>query len=137
MRKRWRRWAGLALVLAAMVVSGCSSTTLLESRPAGAEVTVDGEYYAGETPVQVKELPWIGATRYYQFAKEGYEPKVETVPASMKQRHLLACMCTLGALWPLMLFGEFQSSVVVDMERKSESAQAKFEREPSVEFGPR
>ena len=136
-RQSGKPWATLALVLAMIWLSGCSSTTLLESSPAGAEVTVDGEYYVGETPAQVKELPWIGSTRYYQFTKEGYEPRVEAVSASMHERHLLACMCTMGAMWPLMLFGEFRSSVTVSMERQQQSARAEFERDPSIEFGPR
>ncbi len=136
-----RTWMGIAALLlfgiGALASTGCSSATMFESRPAGAEVVVDGEYEIGETPVEVRELPWIGANRHYQFDLDGYHSEVVEISASMHQRHLLACFCSLGLLWPLMLFGEFPSAVQATMEPRREASRAEFSPQPRIDYGPR
>lgn len=132
-----RRKAAVGVIAMATILSltGCASKTLMESRPAGAEVTVDGKYYVGETPVEVRELPWRTATRHYQFTKEGYHPRVMNVTARNSSRHLILCVCTAGIFWPLILFGEYPNDLVVVLEREEEPPRAQFEPEPSISFG--
>lgn len=132
---KWQTTAAILVVFVMVALSGCATTTTMESRPAGAEVTVDGEYYVGETPVQIRDLPWRGSTRYYNFVKEGYHSRVMTVPASSSNVNTFACLCTLGIMWPLMLFGEFPESLVVTMEREEEAPRAEFRSDPKVQFG--
>ena len=131
------RLLGMILVglMAMSLLSGCASKTLMESRPAGAEVTVDGEYYIGETPVEVRELPWRGATRHYQFEKEGYHTRVMQLSAQNNSRHVAACVCTLGIFWPLLLFGEYPDDLVVVMDREQAPPRAQFSDQPRVSYG--
>lgn len=132
----WMRIAILSLALVGMtVLGGCASKTLIESRPAGATVILDGDRYVGETPVEVRDLPWIASRRQYLFLHEGYYPQVVELRPILNSRHLLACMCTVGMLWPLMLFSEFPSDMVITMERDGPPPRAEFSPEPRVEFG--
>lgn len=136
MKDRKERWGYLAaLVVVALVTSGCASSTLIESRPAGATVTLDGEYYVGETPLRVRDMPWIMGSRDYQFTAEGHYPRVIQIKPRRSGAHTVACMCTLGLLWPLMLFGEFPEDLVVSLQREQPLPRAEFEREPLVDFG--
>lgn len=113
---------------------GCASSTLIESRPAGATVTLDGEYYVGETPIRVRDMPRMGSSRDYQFARDGYHPRVIRLQPTRSGRHMAACFCTLGILWPLAFFGEFPDDFVVELHRVDPPPRAEFRAEPSINF---
>lgn len=117
------------------VVVGCSSTTLIDSRPSGAELTVDEEYYVGETPVEVRELPWLWTERRYQFERPGYHVEYRDLSASFDGRHMFMCLCLPGA-WPAFFFGRFPERMLVHLDRKAEASKAEFSRQPEVKFGP-
>lgn len=131
-----RRSAGALLAMAgALIVSGCASSTLIESRPAGATVTLDGEYHVGETPLRVRDMPWVMGGRDYQFSQEGYHPRVIQMKPRRSGRNTVACLCTGGLLWPLMFFGEFPEDLVVALQRQEAPPRADFQVEPRVDFG--
>ena len=125
----------LCALLAFSALSGCASQTLIESRPAGATVLVDGDRYVGQTPVRVQDLPRLGQQRQYQISKEGYYPRVIQLAGKVHQRHVLACICTVGMAWPLLLFAEYPSNAVITLERRQSAPRAHFSPEPSVHFG--
>lgn len=126
--------AALLVGIVGLFSAGCASSTLIESRPAGATVTLDGEYDVGETPLRVRDMPWIGSSRDYQFVREGYYPKVIRLEASRSGRHVAACLCSFGLMWPLALFGEFPEEFVVELIREEPPPRAEFRREPVVNF---
>ncbi len=60
------------LILAALLLVGCSSATLINSEPQGAQVFVDGEM-KGTTPYTYSDRKTIGSTTNILLKKEGYE----------------------------------------------------------------
>jgi hypothetical protein len=116
-------------------MTGCASQTLIESRPAGATVIVDGDRFVGETPVRVQDFPRVGERREYLVSKEGYYPRVTQLQSRIHQRHLIACVCSLGLAWPMVIFGQYPTSAVVTLERQSPPPVAHFEERPRVDFG--
>lgn len=60
------------LILAALLLTGCSSATLINSEPQGAQVFVDGEL-KGTTPYTYSDRKTIGSTTNILLKKEGYE----------------------------------------------------------------
>lgn len=133
----WMRGAmGLVVVLAFLVLSGCASSTLIESRPAGATVVLEGDLMVGETPVRVRDLPGARTRRTYEFSKEGYHPRVIELAGKTHSRHLLACLCSMGMLWPLMLFSEYPSGILIELERDNPAPRAEFRADPQINFGP-
>ncbi|TXD35022.1 PEGA domain-containing protein [Lujinxingia vulgaris] len=131
MPKRVLQTGLMALV---MMTSACASTTLVESQPAGATLILDGERYAGQTPVQIRDLPWVFSTRTYQLSMEGYHPRVVELEASANSESWVTCVCTLGTMWPLVFFGRYPSDVVVRLSPIEAPARAAFTPEPSVNF---
>ncbi|RAL24973.1 hypothetical protein DL240_01820 [Lujinxingia litoralis] len=124
-------------LLAALLLmsSACASTTLIESQPAGATLIIDGERYAGETPVQVRDLPWFFSRRSYHLSMEGYHPRVVELEAKANSKSWVACVCTLGTMWPLVFFGKYPGDLVVRMSPVEPPARAEFQPRPSVTFG--
>jgi hypothetical protein len=62
-----------ALLLAAvMILPSCSSTTLIQSNPAGAKLYLNGEPM-GTTPYSYSDTKIFGSTNVVKLEKEGYE----------------------------------------------------------------
>ena len=62
----------LALATAAAMLSGCVSTTLIQSNPSGADVYINGEYM-GKTPYSYSDEKIVFSTNYVRLSKDGYE----------------------------------------------------------------
>lgn len=60
------------LMAGVMLFASCSSTTLIESRPSGAKVYLNGEY-VGETPYSHSDTKIVGSATAVRLEKEGYE----------------------------------------------------------------
>ena len=75
MKKRMKRELSrvMAGILAVAVLAGCSSTTLISSRPAGAIVYLEG-VRKGPTPVRYSDTAPLGAVKQVRLEKEGYRP---------------------------------------------------------------
>lgn len=64
--------------LLALVMAGCTSTTMLNSIPEGASVYVDGSPI-GLTPVQYSDKGILFTSKHVEFKKEGYQAKALTI----------------------------------------------------------
>ena len=63
-----------ALLLAVGILfANCSSTTLIQSDPAGAKIYMNEEYL-GVTPYSYSDTKIVGSTTHLRIEKEGYEP---------------------------------------------------------------
>jgi len=67
----------LILIGLASVFTGCVSSTMIQSEPAGAKVFINGEYY-GETPIIMADSKLALTSTYIRLEKEGYRT-LETV----------------------------------------------------------
>lgn len=63
----------LVLCTLTSLVAGCTSTTVLHSRPEGAKVYL-ANIYKGTTPYTNQDLKIVGATTPLRLTMEGYQP---------------------------------------------------------------
>lgn len=64
----------IAVILAGCIfLSSCSSTTLIQSKPDGAKLYMDGEP-VGTTPYTYSDTKIVGSTTTVRLEKEGFEP---------------------------------------------------------------
>ena len=61
------------LLSGTILISSCSSSTLISSQPAGAKLYVNGQY-AGITPYQYSDTKIVGSTTDLRLEKDGFEP---------------------------------------------------------------
>ncbi len=91
------------LVAALLVAStGCTSSTLITSRPERARVAVDGQE-VGETPAQWSQTVWAFTRNSVLLSKEGYQDGRFTMEANDWQtgRVVVSVVCCFlpGLLW--------------------------------------
>ncbi len=64
----------IAVILSGFVLfSSCTSTTMIQSVPAGAKLYIDGEP-AGTTPYAYMDTKIVGSSTTVKLEKEGYQP---------------------------------------------------------------
>ena len=119
---------------------GCSTTAQIHSEPQGARVIIDGDEAVGRTPIEIEELAWVWTSHEVLVRKEGYVPKTVALEASFDPTYLAVCVCTLTLLWPLVLVGEYNESIVVQLQpegaRPGAVGQTRQLREqPAISFG--
>ena len=68
----FRRNKLIPFVLIIAVLSGCTSSTMIQTDPSNAEVYVNSEYI-GESPVKYSDSKVAFSTNYLKIKKEGYE----------------------------------------------------------------
>jgi hypothetical protein len=92
--------ASLFLV-ASMLFTGCVSTTLIQSYPAGAKVYIDGEPM-GVTPYWHADSKITGSITNIDIVKEGYEP----LYTSFSRTEQVDAGAIIGGLfiWPIFLW---------------------------------
>ncbi|MBO0939649.1 PEGA domain-containing protein [Fibrella sp. HMF5335] len=61
------------LLSGTILISSCTSSTLINSQPTGAKLYVNGQY-AGVTPYQYSDTKIVGSTTDLRLEKDGYEP---------------------------------------------------------------
>lgn len=62
----------------ALLVAGCSSTTLIQSTPGKAKVYLDGTL-VGETPYRHTDARIVGSSMTVRLVKDGYDPLMCTI----------------------------------------------------------
>ena len=71
MKKSFLKGCSLYLAISMLFVS-CSSNTLIESRPPGANLYMNGAY-VGTTPYRHSDTKVVGTSTDLRFEKDGYE----------------------------------------------------------------
>ncbi len=72
-----RGFASLVLSFS-VLLSGCASSTLINSIPPGAKVYVDGQYL-GHAPVKQKDAAILGSFKDVVLKKDGYRDQSGTI----------------------------------------------------------
>ncbi|HVU26145.1 MAG TPA: PEGA domain-containing protein [Verrucomicrobiae bacterium] len=62
----------IVLITLAAFVAGCSSTTVIHSKPEGAKVYLDS-VYVGKTPYKHSDMKLVGATTPLELKLAGYQ----------------------------------------------------------------
>jgi hypothetical protein len=63
----------IVLCTISSLVAGCTSTTVIHSRPEGAKVYLDNSY-KGTTPYTQKDTKIVGTQTPLRLTKDGYDP---------------------------------------------------------------
>ncbi len=61
------------LLVGAILLTSCASTTMIQSTPSGAKIYLDGQP-VGSTPYRHSDTKIVGSTTTVKLVKEGYEP---------------------------------------------------------------
>ena len=69
-----------AALVALALTTGCTSTTLINSRPDGAAVSIDG-VNVGKTPATWSSTVWVGTKNSVQLSAPGYQPTTSFISA--------------------------------------------------------
>lgn len=62
----------LLIFIGVLVISGCASTTVIESYPSGAKLYINGEV-VGITPYTYTDTKIVGSSNFVTLEKEGYQ----------------------------------------------------------------
>lgn len=100
--RRIRLVAALLLAGSMLLITGCASTTLIQSEPTGAKVYVEDEPL-GFTPITYSDTKIIGSTTYIRLEKEGYKPFI-TVLSRDEEVDVAPIIGGLCGIWPLWLW---------------------------------
>lgn len=89
----------IALLLAAVLLGGCSESVMIRSGPSGANVAVNGTPI-GTTPVAYS-VSRGDLDKPYQvhIEKNGYEPVTTTLRTQLAKGRVTGAFFTLGILW--------------------------------------
>lgn len=63
----------VVLIVLFVFLSSCKSHTIIDSKPSGAKLYVNGEH-VGNTPYQYSDRKIVGSVTYVRMEKDGYEP---------------------------------------------------------------
>jgi hypothetical protein len=102
MKKQTLTFKALALLMAAAIfLSSCASTTLIQSVPSGAKVYIDGET-VGTTPHPHTDKKIIFSNTSIVLEKEGYEPFATYITRSEEPN--LGAIIGGIFIWPIWLW---------------------------------
>ena len=89
-------------IIAAMVITSCSSTTLIQSSPNGATVYINGEV-GGTTPYTLSDSKISGARTPITLKKEGFED-FYTILVKNESVNVGAVVGGVLFFWPALLW---------------------------------
>jgi hypothetical protein len=84
----------------ALVLAGCSSSTVIRSNVPGSKVYLNGEY-VGNTPYTMSDTKIVGATTSVRIEADGYAPTHATITRS-EEFSVLACIGGVFLLVPFL-----------------------------------
>jgi hypothetical protein len=85
-----------------LLISGCASTTLIQSEPTGAKVYIEDEP-VGYTPFPYTDTKIVGSYTYVRLEKEGYQPFI-TVLSRDEEVDIAPIIGGFCGCWPLWLW---------------------------------
>lgn len=103
----------VCFVAAAAIISGCSSTTVISSSPAGASLYLNGEK-VGVTPYTHTDTKIVGATTTVTLKKEGYED-LTTAFSKNEETNVGAIIGGIFVLVPFLWVMEYKPSHAYEM----------------------
>ena len=117
-RSPWAAAASLCLALSVFALgAGCTTQTMILSKPEGAKVMMDDTRLLGQTPILLKEQAWVWTKHRLEFTLEGYQPERLEIEGSVRWGNVLATLygCVTCLVWPLALLGQLPPEVIAVM----------------------
>ena len=114
MRISFKLLAGI--LMAAVLLPGCSSSTKINTLPRGAKIYVDGEF-RGVTPYVLTDQKPVWGTTKIRIKKEGYKD-FGTVIDKGEEFNMGACIGGALILVPFIWIMDYKPSRTFEMERE-------------------
>lgn len=114
--------------------TGCVHKTRIASNPEGAHVVLNDKRTIGETPIDVQNQAWLWTTWQLSLEKEGYHVEFVEVKSKALPVNILACVCTLGILFPVGLAARMPESVDVEMRPLDDRPQQVMQSNAALRF---
>ena len=96
------------------LVAGCSSTTLINSKPPGAKLYIDGAY-RGVTPYKYSDSKIVGSSTPLKFTKDGYQD-LETTLSRSERPDVGAIVGGVFFLFPFLWTMQYDSEHFYDLQ---------------------
>ncbi|MFL5320032.1 MAG: hypothetical protein ACJ790_10295 [Myxococcaceae bacterium] len=114
----------LPIVVALVLATGCASSTVLRSYPAGATVKSPSGAILGMTPYSYSDTEMNGHSQTFVIEKEGYEPVAVTVRRDQWNGGRTAISVGAGVFFFWPLFGllwaqDYQPEYGVQLQEKA------------------
>ena len=108
------------LLVWAILVSSCSSATIIQSNPSGAKLYLN-EQPRGVTPYRHRDTKIVGTTTYVRLEKEGYQP-VNTSFSRDEEVDVGAIIGGIFLTFPFLWIMKYSPSHIYQMNPLSGSA---------------
>jgi hypothetical protein len=93
----------LFIGLTFLLLTGCASTTVIQTTPSEAKLYIDGAY-VGVTPYSHRDTKIVGSSMIIKLEKEGYKPLVSTITRDEEVdvgAVIGGLFCTVPFLWTM------------------------------------
>ena len=104
----------LAAAITLCAFTGCASTTVLQSEPPGARVTINGAV-VGTTPYSMTDTKIIGSTTPVRLELPGYAP-LDVIVSRNEQVDVLALIGGFLLLFPFLWVMEYQPTHLYQLQ---------------------
>jgi uncharacterized protein YceK len=112
MKKSIRNFA--VLLTMTSLIAGCSSTTVISSRPEGARLYVDG-VYAGTTPYKYTDMKIVGSKTPLELKMNGYQT-IDTHLSKSERPDIGAIVGGIFFTFPFLWTLEYQPEHMYELE---------------------
>lgn len=110
------RNALIVVTVAALLATGCPSTTQIRTKPAGAQIVMDNTIKLGRTPIEYEEMVWVWTNRRFEARMPGYETTVFQIEKDYPWgQNLALCLCTGFILWPIVFASGYVPQTLVEL----------------------
>jgi PEGA domain len=104
----------IVLLTMSSLVAGCSSTTVIHSRPEGAKVYMDG-VYVGKTPYKYSDMKIVGSKTPLELKVDGYET-IDTHLSKSEKPDIGAIVGGVFFTFPFLWTMEYQPEHMYELE---------------------
>lgn len=108
------------LLASSILITSCTSTTMIQSTPTGAKVYLNGEP-VGVTPYQHTDTKIVGSTTTVKLTKEGYEPYYNSFSRD-EQVDVGAVIAGVLVFFPFIWTMKYKPTHTYELRSLSESA---------------
>lgn len=103
------------VVIIALIIAGCSHTTLITTSPASAKITIDGNYL-GVSPVSFHDTSGFPKVFFIKVNKRGY--KEINVPIKQAYKGDVTLLWLIPGIFPYFLTATLSDAYNYNLEKK-------------------
>lgn len=109
----------VVLLAMTLLIAGCSSTTVIHTKPEGARLYMDG-VYVGNTPYKYTDMKIVGSKTPLELKMDGYQT-IETHLSKSEKPDVGAIVGGIFFTFPFLWTMEYQPEHIYELEPVSTS----------------